>query len=69
MSYTLHLLSELEDKLLEYGRQVARITADRAALLEACKGLLGDYDYQRRQAARAAIEKAEKPIGERRNEP
>jgi len=65
MTHTLHLLNQIEDKLLEYGRQVARISADRTALLAACKELLDCGGPQRRQAARAAIAEAEKPIGER----
>ena len=44
MTHTLHLLNQIEDKLLEYGRQVARITADRAALLKACNRYLTQYD-------------------------
>ena len=46
MSYTLHLLSEIEDKLLEYGRQVARITADRTALLADLKALMCCEDIE-----------------------
>jgi hypothetical protein len=64
MSHTLFLFNRAEDALLAYGRHVTKIEADRAALLEVCKALLADDDYQRRQAARAAIAEAEKPIGE-----